>query len=85
MENQQDEHLVDTWFRLRDEMIEKGLPQNPSAVRPPSLRDAAYAYAFSMRNVANPPPPEMVESFINGLELGAISALRAAWLNKHRV
>jgi hypothetical protein len=81
--SENDEHLIDLWFKLKDRMVERGLPQEGQAIRPPSLRDAAYARVMSMRNVANPPPPEMVEAFVNGMELGAISALRQAWeLNK---
>jgi hypothetical protein len=76
------EHLVDLWFRLKDQMILHGLPQGASAVRPPSLRDATYAYVLSMVNPANPPTPELTESFVNGLELGALSALRIAWIEK---
>lgn len=83
MENPRaDEHLVDLWFRLKDEMIQHGLPQPSNAIRAPSLRDAAYAHALAMRNAKNPPTPEMIESFVNGLELGALAALRIAWVEK---
>jgi len=77
-----DDHLVDLWFRLKDEMIQHGLPQPGNAVRPPSLRDAAYAYALAMRNADKPPTPELIGSFVNGLELGALAALRIAWVEK---
>jgi hypothetical protein len=77
--SENDEHLIDLWFKLKDRMIERALPQEGQAIRPPSLRDAAYARVMSMRNVANPPPPEMVEAFVNGMELGAMGALREAW------
>jgi hypothetical protein len=76
METQRDEHLVDVWFRLKDHMIERA--GEGSSIRPPSLRDAAYAYVLAIRN-ANETSEETIEAFVNGLELGAISALREAW------
>jgi hypothetical protein len=77
-----DEYLVDIWFRLKDQMIRDGLPEHANAIRPPSLRDAAYAYVLASRS-ANETSEEVIESFINGLELGAMQALRMAW-NQHR-
>jgi hypothetical protein len=74
-----DEHLVDLWFRLKEHMTETMGAQEGNAIRPPSLRDAAYAYVVSMRSGENPPEPEMTEAFVNGLELGAMAALREAW------
>ena len=83
MENlRADEHLVDLWFRLRDQMMETMGAQEGNAIRPPSLRDAAYAYVLASRN-ANETSEETIESFVNGLELGAMQALRMAW-NQHR-
>jgi hypothetical protein len=80
MENlRADEHLIDLWFRLKDQMLETMAAQHGNAIRPPSLRDAAYAYVISMRNADNPPPAEMTEAFVNGLELGALSRLRETW------
>ena len=80
MENlRADEHLVDLWFSLKDRMMGEGMPNHSSAIRPPALRDAAYAYALGIRNGDNPPAPEIVESFVNGLELGALGSLRIAW------
>jgi hypothetical protein len=82
MESQHaDENLVDLWFRLKDHMLGT-ITMGAGAgigVRPPSLRDAAYAYMISMANKDNPPLPELTESFVNGLELGAMQALREAW------
>jgi hypothetical protein len=73
------EQLVDLWFHLKDHMLETMGAQESNAIRPPSLRDVAYVFLVSMRSSDNPPEPEMTESFINGLELGAIAALREAW------
>ena len=77
-----DEHLVDLWFRLRDQMMKTMAAQEGNAIRPPSLRDAAYAYVLASRN-ANETSEETIEAYVNGLELGAIGALRMAW-NQHR-
>jgi hypothetical protein len=71
--------VVNTWFRLRDQMMRDGLPTGPSAIRPPSLRDACYACALAMRTKDTETTPETIEAFVNGLELGALSALRSAW------
>jgi hypothetical protein len=68
--------VLQTWFRLRDAMLRTG-PEAASAKRPPSLRDACYAYALAHRTQVDT-TPETIESFVNGLELGAISAIRAA-------
>jgi hypothetical protein len=79
MESQHgDENLVDLWFRLRDQMMKTMGAQSGSAIRPPSLRDAAYAHVLAMRN-ASETTEETIEAFVNGLELGAMQALRGAW------
>jgi hypothetical protein len=70
--------IIDTWFRLRAQMLEKTLPNAPSAVRPPSLRDACYAWVLSQRNCTDT-SPEVIESYVNGLELGTMLAIKAAW------
>ena len=67
--------VLTTWFRLRDEMLRAG-PEAASAIRPPSLRDACYAYVLAHRT-STPTSPETIEAFVNGLELGCISAIRA--------
>ena len=72
------DHLLEIWFRLRDRMMREGLPASPSAIRPPSLRDAAYAYALAMRT-ENDSDEETIESFVNGLELGAMAKIRELW------
>jgi hypothetical protein len=66
--------VLTTWFRLRDAMLRTG-PEAASAMRPPSLRDACYAYALAHRSKVDT-TPEMIESFVNGLELGAMAAIR---------
>lgn len=71
------EYLIDLWFQLRDGMFFKNDGANASGLRPPSLRDAAYAYAMSMQ--VGLLEPEMVEAFVNGLEIGAMSMLKSAW------
>jgi hypothetical protein len=71
-----DRTVIDVWFRLRDGMLIEA--KTPSGARPPSLRDACYAYALSLRRDTQA-TPETIESFVNGLELGAIFALREAW------
>ena len=79
MENlRADEHLVDLWFRLREQMMKTMAAQPANAIRPPSLRDAAYAYVLASRG-ASETSEETIESFVNGLELGAMQALRMAW------
>jgi hypothetical protein len=66
--------VLQTWFRLRDAMLRTG-PEAASAMRPPSLRDACYAFAIAHRLRAET-TPESIESFVNGLELGAMAAIR---------
>lgn len=73
------DHVVDNWFRLCDIMLH--IPVGPSERRPPSLRDACYASALAMRTNSET-TPETIEAFVNGLELGAMSALREAWNEK---
>jgi hypothetical protein len=69
--------IIDTWFELRDEMLRTG-PEAASALRPPSLRDACYAWTLAHLTQINT-DPATIESFVNGLELGALGALREAW------
>jgi hypothetical protein len=66
--------VLQTWFKLRDDMLRVG-PQAASAMRPPSLRDACYAFALAHRSRIDT-TPETIESFVNGLELGAMAAIR---------
>lgn len=68
--------ILRTWFRLRDEMLRTG-PEAATAIRPPSLRDACYAYTLALRTSA-PTTPETIEAFVNGLELGAMVVIRDA-------
>lgn len=68
--------VIDVWFELGDRMLIDG--KTPSGARPPSLRDAIYAWALSQRT-NDVSTPETIESFVNGVELGAMSALRDAW------
>jgi hypothetical protein len=74
--------IIDTWFRLRDRILSDQKGYEPSSLRPPSLRDACYALALAMRNKDSETTPETIESYVNGLELGAIGALREAWNEK---
>jgi hypothetical protein len=74
-----DKSVIDLWFDLKARMINDGLPAPSTAIRPPSLRDAAYAYTLSIVSPENPMPPMLVESFVNGLELGSMVALKKAW------
>jgi hypothetical protein len=66
--------VLATWFKLRAAMLRTG-PQAASAMRPPSLRDACYAYALAHRSQFDT-TPELIESFVNGLELGAMASIR---------
>jgi hypothetical protein len=68
--------IIDVWLALATKMLTKGAEAN--TLRPPSLRDACYAYALSVRSKADT-TPETIEAFVNGLELGCIFALRRAW------
>lgn len=77
-----DNEVVNIYFELRGEMLRTG-PEAASALRPPSLRDACYAYALAHRTQMES-TPATIESFVNGLELGAISALREAWEAKRK-
>lgn len=66
--------IVEVWLDLcRKATL---TPGSPVAWRPPSLRDACYAWALSQRT-ATETDPAMIEAFVNGLELGAISKIRA--------
>lgn len=69
---------IQTLFRLRHSM----LPQSPPAAKPPSLRDACYAYVLALRR-DDETTPETIESFVNGIELGCMVALKEAWEAKH--
>ena len=71
-----DQTIMDVWFRLRDGMALED--KTPAGVRPPSLRDACYAWALAQRRDTET-TPETIEAFVNGLELGAMNALRDAW------
>lgn len=71
--------IIDLWFRLRDGMLERALPADSTALRPPSLREACYAYALAERVASVMTSGETIEAFVNGLELGAMAALRKAW------
>ena len=73
--NPNDETIPDIWFRLNDALMTKDLPAYASALRPPSLRDACYAYALAMRTASILTSEETIESFVNGLELGAMNRL----------
>ena len=81
--NDQGDEIIDSWFRLRDHMLRAGTPAEPTALRPPSLREACYAYALAMRNKDTATTPETIEAFVNGLELGAMGQLRHAWEDMH--
>jgi hypothetical protein len=72
--------IINVWFELRDQMLIEG--KTPSGARPPSLRDACYAYALANRTAGMLTTEGTIESFVNGLELGALSALRDAWENR---
>ena len=72
--------IIDVWFELRDQMLVEG--KTPSGARPPSLRDACYAYALANRTASMLTTEGTIESFVNGLELGAMQALRHAWENE---
>lgn len=73
------DHVVDAWFQLCDKVFRQ--EAGPSELRPPSLRDACYASALAMRTNSET-TPETIEAFVNGIERGAMSALRAAWNEK---
>ena len=77
------QHIVDIWFQLYSQTMRNLKDTSPLAARPPSLRDICYVYALSSQKDERPANPEMIESYVNGLELGAISALREAWKNKN--
>jgi hypothetical protein len=70
--------VIEAWFRLRDAMMRSEPQAAASALRPPSLRDACYACALAKRSQADT-TPETIESFVNGLEMGAMFALQEAW------
>lgn len=73
------DHVVDTWFQLYESRLSQ--PASPDERRPPSLRDACYASALALRANLDT-TPDIIEAFVNGLELGAMMALRAAWREK---
>ena len=75
-----DGNVIDAWFQLRDGMLIEG--KTPSGARPPSLRDAIYAWALSHRTDTET-TPETIESYVNGVELGAMMALHDAWKKRH--
>lgn len=73
------DHVVDTWFQLQEARLSE--PAEPHERRPLSLRDACYASALAMRTNTET-TPETIEAFVNGMEIGAMMALRAAWREK---
>lgn len=73
------DEIIDVWFRLRDHMLRAGTPAEPTALRPPSLREACYAYVLAMRNPDTATTEETIEAFVNGLELGAMMQLKRLW------
>jgi hypothetical protein len=75
-----DRNIIDVWFRLRDQMFIED--KTPTGARPPSIRDACYAWALAQRRDTET-TPETIEAYVNGLELGAMGALREAWNNKN--
>lgn len=76
-----DNEIIETWFGLRHAMLGGG--QSAVGARPASLREACYALALSMRS-ADRSDPMLIESYVNGLEIGAMSALQAAWKSAQR-
>ena len=78
MDLQQPDHLIEIWFRLRAKMIGDQKGYEPSSLRPPSLRDAAYAYALALRTNTDT-TEETIEAFVNGLELGAMAKIKQLW------
>jgi hypothetical protein len=56
--------------------------ETPSAIRPPSLRDAIYAWVLAQRTDTET-SPETIEAYVNGLEMGCIAALKNAWEEKY--
>lgn len=77
-----DGNVIDIWFQLRDGMLVGG--KTPTGARPPALRDAIYAYVLSIRNDGAETTPETIEAFVNGVELGAMMALRDAWDKRNK-
>lgn len=69
--------IIDIWLALAAKTMTKGA-EEANTLRPPSLREACYAYALSVRSKADT-TPETIEAFVNGLEHGCIFALRKAW------
>lgn len=73
--------VIDTWFAMGARVLKTEAA--PQSLRPPSLREAIYAWALAQRPSETMTTPETVESYVNGLELGAMSALRDAWERRH--
>ena len=71
---------INQWFLLQKAMLKQG--ETPSAIRPPSLRDAIYAWVLAQRTDTET-TPETIESYVNGLELGCMYALKNAWEEKY--
>lgn len=74
--------VVPLWFYLRDQMMKEG--GQAINLRPPSLRDACYAATLSHRGEGRI-EPETVEAFVNGLELGALTAIRLVWEDRYGI
>jgi hypothetical protein len=74
-----DQHIIDVWFELHNAMWDKQQVGGAPALRPPALREACYIYVVETQAFKAGVDPQTVEAFVNGLELGAMSALRAAW------
>jgi hypothetical protein len=71
--------VVETWFKMRDAMLQGKEGVQAPALRPPSLRYCCYAVLVSQGTFKPGTSTEIIESYVNGLELGALDALRRAW------
>jgi|HubBroStandDraft_5_1064220.scaffolds.fasta_scaffold181656_3 hypothetical protein len=79
-----DKNVIDVWFELGD-LTAKSYARDersPTIFRPPSLRNAIYAWVLARRTDAGT-SPETVESYVNGIELGSMMALHDAWKKRH--
>lgn len=73
---------IQTWFKLNKEMLANSLLAQASAIRPPSLRDAIYAWVLAQRT-GTETTPETIEAYVNGLELGCIHMIENALEGRH--
>jgi hypothetical protein len=80
-EKPQPDDIIPLWFHLCDQMIAEG--GQGVNLRPPSLRDACYAYALAHRTADILTSEETVEAFVNGLELGALTHLMTVWEGRY--